>query len=198
MLVSVFSEKLVAAWRPGGLAAWRPGDLAAWRARAAKEYPSDLRAAAGPVRYTLLSTLCHVRETEITDSLVELFIQLVQKINTRAAKKVEGEFNKQLKRVRGKEGLLLRLADAAVAEPGGTVRKVTPTSNWPPRRRPGCPAPAPPPECPLPSRRAAGQARSERPPGSPRSGTTTSTRYSYTRPPAPGLRQRRDPTASHS
>lgn len=98
--------------------------VAAWRARAAKEYPSDLRAAAGPVRYTLLSTLCHVRETEITDSLVELFIQLVQKINTRAEKKVEGEFNKELKRVRGKEGILLRLAEAAVAEPGGTVRKV--------------------------------------------------------------------------
>ncbi|SFO06956.1 Transposase and inactivated derivatives, TnpA family [Streptomyces sp. cf124] len=96
--------------------------VAAWRARAAKEYPSDLRAAAGPVRYTLLSTLCHVRETEITDSLVELFIQLVQKINTRAEKKVEGEFNKELKRVRGKEGILLRLAEAAVAEPGG--RKV--------------------------------------------------------------------------
>ncbi|WP_320775942.1 hypothetical protein [Streptomyces sp. CRN 30] len=54
---------------------------------------------------------------------MELFIQLVQKINTRAEKKVEGEFNKELKRVRGKEGILL-LAEAGVAEPGGTVRKV--------------------------------------------------------------------------
>lgn len=42
--------------------------VAAWRARASKEYPSDLRAAAGPVRYTLLSTLCHVRETEDKES----------------------------------------------------------------------------------------------------------------------------------
>ncbi|GAB3209605.1 hypothetical protein GCM10027294_24670 [Marinactinospora endophytica] len=50
--------------------------VAAWRARTAKEYPSDLRAVAGPVRYTLLATLCHVRETEITDSPVELFVQL--------------------------------------------------------------------------------------------------------------------------
>ncbi|MFE2939435.1 hypothetical protein ACFXKG_10325 [Streptomyces sp. NPDC059255] len=65
-----------------------------------------------------------MRETEITDSLVELFTQLVQKINTRAEKRVEGEFDKELKRVRGKEGILLRLAEAAVAEPGGTVRKV--------------------------------------------------------------------------
>ncbi|MEU9371886.1 hypothetical protein AB0D71_46250 [Streptomyces avermitilis] len=92
--------------------------VAAWRARAAKEYPSDLRAASGAVRYSLLSTLCHVRETEIADSLVELFIQLVQRINTRAEKKVEGELTKELKRVRGKEGILLRLAEAAVADPG--------------------------------------------------------------------------------
>ncbi|MEU9455066.1 hypothetical protein [Streptomyces sp. NPDC048277] len=77
-----------------------------------------------PRSHTLLSTLWHVRETDITDSPVELFIRLVQKINTRAEKKVEGEFNKELKRVRGKEGILLRLAEAAGAEPGGTVRKV--------------------------------------------------------------------------
>jgi hypothetical protein len=61
--------------------------VAAWQARAAKEYPSDLIAAADPVRYTLLATLCHMRQTEIADSLVDLFIQLVQKINTRAEKR---------------------------------------------------------------------------------------------------------------
>ncbi|WP_327209269.1 Tn3 family transposase [[Kitasatospora] papulosa] len=107
-LFGEFSEKLVSAWR----------------ARAAREYPSDLVAAPGPVRYTLLAALCHVRETEITDSLVDLFIQLVQKINTRAEKKVEGEFVKELKRVRGKEAMMLRVAEAALAEPSGTVRKV--------------------------------------------------------------------------
>jgi hypothetical protein len=30
-----------------------------------------------PRRLTLLAALCHVRQTEITDSLVDLFIQLV-------------------------------------------------------------------------------------------------------------------------
>lgn len=98
--------------------------VAAWRARASKKYPSDLRQARPAVRYTLLAALCHVRQTEITDVLVDLFIQLVAKINTRAEKKVEGEFVKELKRVRGKEGILLRLAEAAVAEPQGTVREV--------------------------------------------------------------------------
>ncbi|BBC28961.1 hypothetical protein SGFS_002520 [Streptomyces graminofaciens] len=98
--------------------------VAAWRARDSKEYPSDLRAMKPQMRYTLLAALCHVRQTEITDTLVDLFIQLVAKINTRAAKKIEGEFVKELRRVRGKEGILLRLAEAAVAEPNGTVRRV--------------------------------------------------------------------------
>ncbi|MFE5091499.1 hypothetical protein ACFRCI_14065 [Streptomyces sp. NPDC056638] len=89
--------------------------VSAWRARAAKEYPSDLLAAGDSVRYTLLATLCHVRQTEIADSLVDLFIQLVQKINTRAEKKVEGEFIKGLQKVRGKEGMMLRVAEAALA-----------------------------------------------------------------------------------
>ncbi|MER5323217.1 hypothetical protein [Streptosporangium roseum] len=35
-------------------------------------------------RLTLLAALCHVRRTEIADSLVDLFIRLVLKINTRA------------------------------------------------------------------------------------------------------------------
>ncbi|MFJ9676413.1 hypothetical protein ACIRP5_37285 [Streptomyces sp. NPDC101221] len=47
-----------------------------------------------------------VRQTEITDSLVDLFIQLV------------------LKKVRGKEGMLPRVAEAALSEPSGTVRRV--------------------------------------------------------------------------
>lgn len=46
--------------------------VSSWRARAAKQYPSDLLAAGDPVRYTLLATLCHVRQTEIADSLVDL------------------------------------------------------------------------------------------------------------------------------
>ncbi|MEV4116235.1 Tn3 family transposase [Nonomuraea sp. NPDC049695] len=75
-------------------------------------------------RLTLLATLCHVRQTEITDSLVDLFIQLVLKINTRAERKVEKELGAELKKVRGKEAMLLRVAEAALSEPSGTVRRV--------------------------------------------------------------------------
>ncbi|WP_443729312.1 DUF4158 domain-containing protein [Sphaerisporangium perillae] len=91
----------------------------AWRARASKEYPANLERMKPPRRLTLLAALCHVRQTEITDSLVDLFIQLVLKINTRAERKVDKELNTELKKVRGKEGMLLRVAEAALSEPSG-------------------------------------------------------------------------------
>ena len=59
--------------------------LARWRARAIAEYPSTLRRDhPREVRLTLLAVLCWCRLAEITDSLVELFIQLVHRINARA------------------------------------------------------------------------------------------------------------------
>ncbi|MGJ3561995.1 hypothetical protein ACR6C2_42575 [Streptomyces sp. INA 01156] len=70
------------------------------RARASKEYPANLERMKPPRRLTLLAALCHVRQTEITDSLVDLFIQLVLKINTRAERKVDKELNAELKKIR--------------------------------------------------------------------------------------------------
>jgi len=96
----------------------------AWRARASKEYPANLARMKPPMRLTLLAALSHVRHTEITDSLVELFIQLVLKINTRAERKVDKELTDELKRVRGKEAMMLRVAEASLAQPSGTVRQV--------------------------------------------------------------------------
>ncbi|MEU0744431.1 DUF4158 domain-containing protein [Streptomyces sp. NPDC006134] len=101
------SEKLVDAWR--ARVEGVPGEPGAHETAAAA-------VPAGP--------LCHVRQTEITDSLVDLFIQLVLKINTRAERKVEKETGAELKKVRGKEAMLLRVAEAALSEPSGTVRRV--------------------------------------------------------------------------
>lgn len=97
--------------------------VAAWRARAATLYPSDFRIAPQPIRLTLLAALCSVRTAEITDGLVDLLIALVLKIDTRAEQRVEGELMSDLKRVRGKEGILFRLAEAALAQPDETVRR---------------------------------------------------------------------------
>lgn len=94
----------------------------AWRERAARSYPSDLRSSPRPVRLTLLATLCWSRASEITDSLVDLLIAIVRKMDVRAVRKVEGELLEDLKRVRGKEGILFSLAEAAVDHPDDTIR----------------------------------------------------------------------------
>lgn len=97
----------------------------AWRARAARSYPSDLRSSPRPVRLTLLAALCWSRIAEVTDSLVDLLIAVVHKMDVRAEKKVEGELLEDLKRVRGKQGILFSLAEAAVEHPDETVARST-------------------------------------------------------------------------
>lgn len=93
-----------------------------WRSRAARSYPSDLREVAAPVRLTLLASLCWMRSSEITDALVDLLIELILKVNTRADKRVERELIEDSRRVRGKERILFRLAEAAVEHPDDLVR----------------------------------------------------------------------------
>ncbi|WP_228566901.1 Tn3 family transposase [Nocardia sp. SYP-A9097] len=93
-----------------------------WRARAARSFPSDLRDMPKPIMLTLLATLCWVRSAEITDALVDLLIELVHKVNTRADRRVQKELTEDLRRVRGKENILFRLAQAAVEHPDDIVR----------------------------------------------------------------------------
>ncbi len=97
--------------------------LGAWRARAAASYPAHLRAMPQPIRLTLLAALCWSRTAEITDALVDLLIEVVDKIRVRAENRVEKALVADLKRVRGKHGLLFALAAAAVEHPDETVRR---------------------------------------------------------------------------
>ena len=59
----------------------------------------------------------------MVDGLVELLIQLVHKISVRAERKVESEINSEFRRVHGKNGILVRLAEAALELPEEIVRK---------------------------------------------------------------------------
>ena len=96
--------------------------VAGWRARAARMYPSDFAKAPQLTRLTLLAALCWVRKAELTDGLVDLLVQLVHKISVRAERKVEGELNSEFRRVHGKQGILFKLAGAAVDHPDEIVR----------------------------------------------------------------------------
>ncbi|MFH8628023.1 Tn3 family transposase [Streptomyces vietnamensis] len=97
--------------------------VAAWRARAIKMYPSDFRDTSEDVRITLLAALCSSRQAEITDALVDLLVALVHKINARAERRVEKQLTAELKKIRGKEGILFKLATAAVDKPDEVVRR---------------------------------------------------------------------------
>lgn len=91
-----------------------PKVIAGWRARAAVEAPSHLRQHSERMTITLLAALLYCREREITDTLVELLISSVRRINARAEVRVTNELIKQFKKVTGKENLLFRLAEATV------------------------------------------------------------------------------------
>ncbi|WP_202806027.1 hypothetical protein [Actinopolymorpha alba] len=100
--------------------------MSAWRARAIKMYPSDFRDASEDVRITLLAVRCcavlvpsggdHRRPGRLAG-------RLVHKINDRAERRVEKQLTAELKKVRGKEGILFRLAEAAVGKPDEVVRR---------------------------------------------------------------------------
>ena len=93
-----------------------------WRARATRAYRSDLVGSPRPVRLTQVAALCSTRHTEITDALVDLLLGLIHKINTHADRRVERELIVDLRRVRGKDQILFRVAEVAVEHPDDTIR----------------------------------------------------------------------------
>jgi hypothetical protein len=91
-------------------------------------FPSDFAACAEPVRYTLVAALCWVRQAEITDALVGLLVDLVQRINARAEARVEKELLGDLSSsVPGKKGIFLRMVNAVLEHPDEVVREAV----WP-------------------------------------------------------------------
>ena len=110
---------------PAGLFAdVAPKVLAGWRGRAAVEAPSHLRDHPTELRLTLLAAMLHVREREITDTLVDLLISTVHKINARAGHRVTQELVNAFKKVTGKENILFAIAEAALDAPDESVREV--------------------------------------------------------------------------
>jgi Domain of unknown function (DUF4158) len=95
-----------------------------YRQRAATEPSRAMRRHPDPIRATLLAAYCHLRQQEITDYLVELLIDIVQRIGAKAQRKVEQALLDDLKRVNGKTNLLFQLAEAAVDNPEGIVKTV--------------------------------------------------------------------------
>ncbi|MFJ9033498.1 DUF4158 domain-containing protein [Streptomyces sp. NPDC102274] len=96
----------------------------AWRARASAAAPSRLRRFSLGVRHVLLVALLFERQREITDTLVELLNSTVRRINARAEGKVTEAFVAGFTKVRGKSGLLGKIAAVSLGAPDGSVRSV--------------------------------------------------------------------------
>lgn len=72
----------------------------------------------------MLAAFCWVRQREITDQLVELFIRVLKDIRLRAEHREERQLLANFIRVGGKQQLLFRLAEAMWDNPDGIIREV--------------------------------------------------------------------------
>ena len=96
----------------------------ALRQRVTAEESYELRRHPEPLKHTLLAAFAWLREREVTDTLVDLLIKMIQEIGVKAERKVDKTVVAELKKVANKTGVLRKLAEAAVAHPDGTVREV--------------------------------------------------------------------------
>ncbi len=95
-----------------------------YRHRAATETPYLLRQHKDAIRYTLMAAFCIQRSQEITDNLIELLIQIIHRLDSRAEKRINQQLIDEFKKVSGKTGLLFRIAEVAIAEPEGVIEQV--------------------------------------------------------------------------
>lgn len=75
------------------------------------------------IRYSLLASFVKIRGMEITDNLVELLIQLIHKMTTKAEKKTDKELLIDAKKVNGKSAILFRMAEISIDEPKGVIEE---------------------------------------------------------------------------
>jgi hypothetical protein len=101
-----------------------PRLLQRYRQRAAVENAYEIRRHPSSLRYSLIAAYCWLRAQEITDDLIELLTQIIHRIGATAERRVERELIGALKRVTGKNTLLCRLAETALANPDGIIREV--------------------------------------------------------------------------
>ena len=95
-----------------------------YRQRATAEHPSDLKHHPEAIFYTLLAAFCHRREAEITDQLIDLLVQIIHKIASRATRKIDQKSMKDIQQIYGKSDMLFRMAKASLAAPQGSVEEV--------------------------------------------------------------------------
>jgi hypothetical protein len=91
------------------------------------ESPSHLlrRESTAPEQmYTLLAAFCWVRQRQVTDDLVDLFIRVLQNIRIKAEREEKKHLITDFIRVEGKQRLLFDLAEVMLNHPQGIIEEV--------------------------------------------------------------------------
>ncbi|WP_373415045.1 hypothetical protein [Ensifer aridi] len=89
--------------------------------RIGQETAREVRRHREPRRLGLYAIYLVRREREIIDAVVDLLIETVHKMATMAERKVVKTIAKDFQKVHGKERILARIAEAAIATPDGAV-----------------------------------------------------------------------------
>lgn len=92
--------------------------------RCATESIRDLRRHPPTIRYSLVALFGWRRRQQLTDLLIDLLLQIIHTLGTRAEKKIDQRQFAAFKKVRGKARLLFKLAQATLDQPEGRVREV--------------------------------------------------------------------------
>lgn len=95
-----------------------------YRQRVETESLTEIRRHPDPIRYLLLSAFCYQRAQEIVDSIIELFILLVHRLESRSRKRAASEIVATAQEKENHDQLLYQIAVAALAQPEGTVQDV--------------------------------------------------------------------------
>ena len=95
-----------------------------YRQRVETESLIEIRRHPDPIRYLLLSAFCYQRSREIVDSIIELFILLVHKLESRSRKRAASEVIATAEESENHDQMLYQIAVAALAQPEGSVQEV--------------------------------------------------------------------------
>src|SRR5258708_36626400 len=101
-----------------------PSVVRLYRERAATDALYELRRHPAATRYTYLAAFCQQRQAEIIDSLIELLILVVRRIETTANKRIGKQVVEEMRnKVDNKPRLLRQVAQASLNGPEKTIRE---------------------------------------------------------------------------
>jgi TnpA family transposase len=94
------------------------------RERAAPEDAYQMKRHRPEHRYALMAVLLHFRRIELTDNIIDIFLNLIRRIRNKADKNLEKDLIRSIKAVYKKKELLYKMAKASTENPYDTVEHV--------------------------------------------------------------------------